>query len=441
MALADAARCRDWRVVRRRSVVRVIAGGFVRSPASALLVLLLATALVSPAEALTQRRVGSVPLPTSARPASFADVDEGTILVGTLKRSRFDELFAIDAGSDGRSPTVAWSLDVGARVNGIAVDGARAYLATGDDTAELLVVDLGSRTPVASFDVPGRADGLSVAVVEPGIVELVVRRNAGPERYRLSVTADAADLLAAVEDPTAGQTSRPPSLRRYRPRGRLIGRLRREVPGGVLHYLLTTERGAPFQVVEEISPLGFRDVDGDGVYRLGCVGDSNTSLLAGFTKWCEIIRNTLSDPDFAVINVAENGATVNLNLRFTSDATMQMADVLQRSPDVLILAFGTNDIFQGRTPQQIHDRYVEQQAAADAAGVPLFVATTPPIIGCPNCVSRIAAGNDLLRTTFAGRVIEFHTGFAAEHFIQDGYHCNDLGQQLRAERALQVLGR
>src|SRR5690606_33222144 len=105
----------------------------------------------------------------------------------------------------------------------------------------------------------------------------------------------------------------------------------------------------------------------------------------------------------AVINVAENGATVNPNLRFTSDATMQMADVLQRSPDVLILAFGTNDVFQGRTPQQIHDRYVEQQAVAGAAGIPVFVATTPPIIGCQNCTSRIVSGNDLLRKTFAGR--------------------------------------
>ena len=412
-----------------------------RFPTSAVLALLLAAALASPAEALTQRRVGSTELPTSARPASFAEVGDGTFLVGTLKRSRFDELFVIDTGPDGRTPSVAWSFDVGARVNAIAVEGTRAYLATGDDTAELLIIDLVSRTAVASFDVPGRADGWSVRVLESGIVDLVVRRNAGPERYRLSEVGGTVDLLEAAEDPTAGRTVRPQSLRRYRPRGRLIGRLRRDVPGGVLHYLLATERGAPFQVIEEIPPLGFRDVDGDGVYRLGCVGDSKTSLLAGFTKWCEIIRNALFDPDFAVINVAENGATVNPNLRFTSDATMQMADVLQRSPDVLILAFGTNDVFQGRTPQQIHDRYVEQQAVAGAAGIPVFVATTPPIIGCQNCTSRIVSGNDLLRKTFAGRVIEFHTGFAAQHFIEDGYHCNDLGQQLRAERALEAFGR
>lgn len=213
------------------------------------------------------------------------------------------------------------------------------------------------------------------------------------------------------------------------------------IPGGALHYVLSTDRRGQFQVIEEIAPVGFADLDGDGVYRLGCVGDSNTSLVSGLKKWCEIIRDGFSDPDFAVINVAVNGATVNPNLRFTSDATMQMAEVLPQAPDVLVLAFGTNDVFQGRTPQQIHDAYVALQPVADAAGVPFYVATTPPIIGCPNCTTPIEQGNGMLRTTFAGRVIEFYTGFGAAEFSPDNYHLNSVGQQLRAERALEVLGR
>ena len=395
----------------------------------------------SPAHALLQFRAGAVVLPTTGRPTSLAATADGTFLVGTVGRTRFDELFAIDPGPDGRTPTVAWSLDLGVRVNGIAVDGTHAYLATADDAAELMVVDLTLRQRVASFDVPGTADGWSVSVAEPGVVDLVVRRSAGPERYRLSVATDPISVLSTAEDPTAGKPTRPEGLRRYRIRGRLVARERRVIPGGALHYVLSTDRRAQFQVVEEVAPVGFADLDGDGVYRLGCVGDSNTSLVSGLKKWCEIIRDGFSDPDFAVINVAVNGATVNPNLRFTSDATMQMAEVLPQAPDVLVLAFGTNDVFQGRTPQQIHDAYVALQPVADAAGVPFYVATTPPIIGCPNCTTPIEQGNGMLRTTFAGRVIEFYTGFGAAEFSPDNYHLNSVGQQLRAERALEVLGR
>lgn len=394
-----------------------------------------------PAWALMQQRVGALALPTTARPTSLAAAVDGTFLVGTLRRTRFDELFAIDAGPDGRTPSIVWSLDVGARVNAIAIDGTRAYLATADDAAELMIVDLTLHQRIASFDVPGTADGWGVSTPQPGVAELVVRRNSGPERYRLAVATDPITVIESGEDPTAGAPVRPQGLRRYRPRGRLVGRVRHEIPGGVLYYLASTERGAQFQVVEEFPPVGFRDLDGDGVYRLGCVGDSNTSLQGGFKKWCEIIRDRFSDPDFAVINVAVSGATVNPNLRFTSEAPMQMAAVLPQAPDVVVLAFGTNDTFQGRTPQQIHDAYVAQEATADAAGVPFYVATTPPIIGCPNCTPVIEQGNDLLRTTFAGRVIEFYAGFGAEHFGDDHYHLNAAGQQLRVERALDVLGR
>ena len=395
----------------------------------------------SPAHALLQFQAGAVALPTTGRPTSLAAAADGTFLVGTVGRTRSDELFAIDPGPDGRTPTVAWSLDLGVRVNGIAVDGTHAYLATADDAAELMVVDLTLRQRVASFDVPGTADGWSVTIAEPGVVDLVVRRSAGPERYRLSVATDPISVLSTAEDPTAGKPTRPEGLRRYRIRGRLVARERRVIPGGALHYVLSTDRRAQFQVVEEVAPVGFADLDGDGVYRLGCVGDSNTSLVSGLKKWCEIIRDGFSDPDFAVINVAVNGATVNPNLRFTSDATMQMAEVLSQAPDLLVLAFGTHDVFQGRTPQQIHDAYLAQQPTADAAGVPFYVATTPPIIGCPNCTPGIEQGNDMLRATFAGRVVEFYTGFGADEFNPDHYHLNSVGQQLRAERALEVLGR
>lgn len=409
-------------------------------PASRLLVaaLLFVALLASSAAALTQARVASLALPTTGRPVALAESADGLFLVGAHERRRYDELFAIDIGADGRTPSLSWSLDVGARINGIAVDGGRAYLATADDAAELIVVDLALRQRVASFDAPGIADGWSVSVEAPGRVDLVVRRNAGPERYRLAVDAEPIAVLETADDPSAGATLRPEPLRRYRSRGRLIARTRHAYGGGALHYLLATERRAQFQVVEEIAPVRFADLDGDGVYRLGCVGDSNTSSL-GSLRWCEMVRDALSDPDFAVVNVAVEGATVNPNLRFSSDATLQMAEVLPRAPDALVLSFGTNDFFQGRTPQEILAAYLLQEAVADAAGLTFYVATTPPMIDCMSCAA-IEQGNDLLRTAFAGRVLEFHTGFGREHFVADRYHCSTAGQRLRAERALTVLG-
>ena len=256
-----------------------------------------------------------------------------------------------------------------------------------------------------------------------------LRATVEEQRQVVAPEEEPPSLLAAIEE-AAPEQQVAPAIAEERPEQAALAAV-----------VASPEEAKKPEVVEEVAPVGFADLDGDGVYRLGCVGDSNTSLVSGLKKWCEIIRDGVSDPDFAVINVAVNGATVNPNLRFTSDATMQMAEVLSQAPDLLVLAFGTNDVFQGRTPQQIHDAYLAQQPTADAAGVPFYVATTPPIIGCPNCTPGIEQGNDMLRATFAGRVVEFYTGFGADEFNPDHYHLNSVEQQLRAERALEVLGR
>jgi hypothetical protein len=400
--------------------------------------------LVYPARssAVVQTRTGALALPSSARPLALAGLDDRqTFLVGTVARTRFDELFAIDA-SDDTAPRVLWSLEIGARVNAIAVDGKRAYLATGRDDAELLIVDLERRIVAGSFDAEGPADAQLVARIAPGEVRMVRRRSSGPEIFHLAIDGAQVRVLASAENPSSVKAPRPKPMRRFRPRGRLVGAIRHGEPGGAVFHLLVNDRRAHFQVVRERAPVRFEDLDGDGLYVLGCVGDSNTSFQRTRPKWCELVRDEIGDPDVQVVNVAVEGATVTPNLVFPSDATQQMATGLAASPapDALVLAFGTNDVLQGRSGVEIRDAYLTQRATADAAGLPFYVATTPPTWRCEiNGCSHIVAGNVLLRDAFAGSVVEFFTDVPAAHLDADGYHVNEAGQRLRAQRALEFL--
>jgi arylsulfatase A-like enzyme len=77
------------------------------------------------------------------------------------------EFYIFDVSSPA-TPRLLGSLNVGATVNKIAYQGQYAYLATAADAQELVVVDLSNPSApvkVGSYDAPGNADGLSVAVV------------------------------------------------------------------------------------------------------------------------------------------------------------------------------------------------------------------------------------------------------------------------------------
>lgn len=404
----------------------------------------LALLLAAPAHALHQR-LASLSFPADSSPTSSAlDAARGLLLAGTSAAAGAPELIAIDLGANLHAPRYAWSVEIGAAVLDVAVDGDVALLATDDDAAELVVVDLDTHARVGSFDAAGSADAISIRVVAPGTVKLGRRASDAPELYKLDVRDPAhVAVLRAGQRPRALRARRVRDVPHYAYGGRLVGH--DEI--GDLLYLVTAPPGAEAAVVRRIAPVTFADTDGDGVWRLGCVGDSNTMLLPDLRPgWCEIVRDALDDPDFAVVNVAVQGATVvTPNTLFTSDATQQMAQVLPQRPDAVVLAFGTNDRFAGSTPQAIEAAYETQAAVAAQAGVAFYVATTPPVGGCIAggtglpC-ARIAEQNGLLRAAFGGRVLEFADGFPdPQLFFDDRIHLNADGQLLRAERALDVL--
>lgn len=286
--------------------------------------------------------------------------------------------------------------------NAIAVDGPVAYIATGDNRAELVVVDIVTGTQLGSFDAAGGADALSVRLLDPGVVKLGRRQSDAPEVYRLDVSDPAAIVVLAT-----GERER--SVR-WKP--------------------------------EPIPPVMFPDANGDGVHRLACLGDSNTVPVPelGIVKWCELLAEMV--PGLEVVNLGWGGATACPNLVFKSDAALQLQQALLRDVDAVVLAFGTNDRMQRRSVDEIVDAYVAHAEVGAAAGVDVFVATTPPMGGCSGegC-TQLYTLHLRLSSVFAGRVIDFFSGVSDEHFrVPDLIHMNGAEQALRAERAAAVVG-
>lgn len=287
------------------------------------------------------------------------------------------------------------------RPHAIAVDGERVFLATGDNAAELVIADLDTGETLGTFDAAGGADALSVRVLEPGVVKLGRRQSDAPEVYVLDVTDPASVAVLSARE-----------------RERNV-RWKRQPP----------------------PPVRFRDANGDGVFRLACLGDSNTAK-GPTPKWCEILAALIDDRRFEVVNLGWGGATVCENLRFKSDAAQQMEQALAAEADAVVLAFGTNDSLQGRRAEESLAAYQAQADVALTAGLDVFVAETPPMGGCIDegcgAVWRL---NGFLADAFPGRVVDFFTGFGNEMFgAFDLIHLNAAGQMLRAERALAVIG-
>lgn len=321
-----------------------------------------------------------------------------------MRRALVVLLLAVAGSAHASSIELPWALGIRARVHAIAVDGTRTYLATGDNRAELLVVETRTGAVLGTFDAPGSADALAVKVLDHATVKLARRRSDAPEVYRLDVRDPSSIEILDAQERTRSV--------RWRP--------------------------------DPVPPVLFPDANGDGIYRLACLGDSNTLSppTARFARWCEQLAEMIDAPSFEVVNLARAGATVCPNLVYESDAATQLAEALPLAPDAVVLAFGTNDRLQQRATEVVLDAYAAQAEAIAAAGLRVYVASTPPMGGCAGIAcSRIYWANILLALAFPEEIIDFFGGFADQHFPQDDLlHLNADGQRLRAERALAAIG-
>jgi lysophospholipase L1-like esterase len=115
-------------------------------------------------------------------------------------------------------------------------------------------------------------------------------------------------------------------------------------------------------------------------------------------------------------------------------------------PDIVMMHFGTNDVWSGRTPAQVLAAYstlVDQMRASNPS-MRILVAQIIPLApsGCADCPQRAVALNDAIPAWAAGRttpqspitVVDQWTGFTSATDTGDGVHPNDSGNQKMADR-------
>jgi len=183
--------------------------------------------------------------------------------------------------------------------------------------------------------------------------------------------------------------------------------------------------------------------------RVSCLGDSNTAY--GWPdptdrRWCEMLGEFPESVGTRIDNLARGGAI--LHAASTSwpggDEQLAWASAAGRS-DVIVLAFGTNDLRGGSSPRAVAHRYAALRRRAEARGAAVYVALAPPVWppepGADDLNRRIAALNVLLERSWpAQRTLDFHVGFTRDDFEKDGLHLNAAGQRKRAAIARGVLG-
>jgi hypothetical protein len=405
---------------RRRSVVsfRRIA-----SAALALAVLRCGTA----AALDPPRRLASLRLPGDAAILSMAAHGD-TLLLGR-RDSAGDELVAVDA-SDPLDPRIAWSSDVGADVDGIDTTGDLALLATGHPDAELVALDLGTRSPRGTFDVPGARHGIVVQVVLEaplvvwiGVTDDVVER----EAYLVNVADLAAPAVLASRDAIGPLRTPPPPdpvEKGYVAGGDVVARAK-GLTRPDFTFLAVNGASPELQVVSGLDDqVSIPDTNGDGVRRLACLGDSTTFpfLDKNPGSWCQYLQQTVWSGTVRIRNYGFLGA--RMTPAPTAEAFTQLAAALEDGADVAIANFGLNDILSF-TPSEIVDAAHALATAANAAGVPLLLATPTPRydVDGVDLAQELADVSALMRASFPGdQVLDFNAVVGEDDLGPDRLH-------------------
>ena len=187
------------------------------------------------------------------------------------------------------------------------------------------------------------------------------------------------------------------------------------------------------------------DVNGDGVLTVACLGDSNTQdgwPTTDTVRWCT--RAARERSEWRWRNVGLGGATLCDTLPDNEKWTQlwtargQLAQVPEA--DVVVLAFGTNDIKGwGLQATQLVDCAFALRTAAWPR--PVYLALVPPMVGpFAKFEPKVRLVNALFGQSFpASNLVDFFTGFGRDLLEKDGEHLNDAGQALRTRRVLDVL--
>jgi len=191
---------------------------------------------------------------------------------------------------------------------------------------------------------------------------------------------------------------------------------------------------------------------------VACLGDSNTeggSLYAAGDGWCEQLERRLESPPWRTLNRGRSGATACRTPRRpeSPSAPLDAEDMLERTleqdrPDVVILAFGTNDVILGCDAEATLAAYRRMLARIALDGREGLVALVPPFLP-PRprrrrhpWDDRIDALNERLRREFRStQIVDFASGMERADYFADGVHIRPSGQLKRAEATRAALAR
>lgn len=241
--------------------------------------------------------------------------------------------------------------------------------------------------------------------------------------------------------------------------GTLLGAMVRRAAMAVFGWLALVTAAAG----SEALPSGL-DRNQDGQIVIACLGDSNTasgwqaSYEGGFPPelgWCEQLRALMKDEGTRVVNLGLGGASVSPRanqavpeiLAFFSGID-QFEYVVEAEPvDVVLLAFGTNDVLPqvNGDPESILDHYNLLWRRGRSRGLLVFVAMTPPVFPhrrtgrLPRSRAMLAETNEWLARTFPSLYRLAFDADVDEGDFMDHVHLNARGQTKRAREAHRAL--
>jgi lysophospholipase L1-like esterase len=419
--------------------------------------------------------IGSFNAPGASSVSGAAVAAVGsTIYLATTENAAGPELYVLNTAAT--PVAVLGTFEVGGRTFDLDVVGARAYLGTSRSARELLVVNVANPaqiTQTAEYDLPGANTargldyhgGLLVAVAPDGGVRhdlfvfsaplegtlaLLSSLNLAANNTDVALYGGAAFVaqqgasqyfgvlggLAVVDltTPTAPKVARRSGI---------------EWPStsvavkDSLAYLGTTTAFRKLQVVSSINlEPTVKDINGDGLKTVVCIGDSNTNPPEPYRPgWCEKADALVADPTWRFINRAVH-ATTAVRIDGTQDGYTQITESLAADkPDVFVLNHGTNDAQYGWIAPDILQALLDLKAIAEQAGVPVFgslVAARYDDVSINDVVQQL---NNLLRNEWPlPRLIDFASSMLfPEDYLSNKLELGPTAQDKRARIAVKEL--
>lgn len=412
---------------------------------------------------------GSFNLPSGSN-ATALSIFDNKLYAGTVS----GYFYVLDITST-TTPVLIGSYNIGSAViNDIAVSGTRAYLATSKDAKEIIALDISnpsSITQAASFAIAGSPNAASLDynlgklyvvtnhlsgrpdfyvfdVSQPSDISLLGSVELGPSHDSVSVYYDLA--FVGTKSSTEGlitvditNPANPSKILSFNT-GAAVAALSTNSDRIYAASLGTTRKVSIVDPHYLEKRAIVSDVDGDGTYKIGCLGDSNTNVLwwSG-NGWCEQLQSLINLPNWTTHNYAWPSVTACDTGRIWYGASLDASSFVRKilqdlNPDHLVLAYGTADILLGKQPLEVVGCYENLKNIALADGVPSLITITSPRGTATDGLhhGNISELNEgLLRYFSRSELVDFYNDILwPDDFLpNDEIHMNNPGQTKHAQ--------